>query len=61
MIRVAGTKSRTFVICPATALDAATAVQLLRPLAAESLLAIFQLTMSDAVENAFGREVVREM
>jgi hypothetical protein len=26
-------------------------------LAAESLLAVFQLTMTDAVEKAFGREV----
>jgi hypothetical protein len=28
-------------------------------LAAESLLAVFQLTMTDAVEKAFGREVER--
>jgi DNA-binding transcriptional MerR regulator len=31
----------------------------LRPLAAESLLAVFQLTMSEAVEQAFGRELDR--
>jgi DNA-binding transcriptional MerR regulator len=35
------------------------ALERLRPLAAESLLAVFQLTMTDAVEEAFGREVER--
>jgi DNA-binding transcriptional MerR regulator len=35
------------------------ALERLRPLAAESLLAMFQLTMSDAVEKAFGRELER--
>jgi DNA-binding transcriptional MerR regulator len=35
------------------------ALERLRPLAAESLLAVFQLTMSDAVEKAFGRELER--
>jgi hypothetical protein len=36
-----------------------TAIERLRPLAAESVLAIFQLAMSDAVEAAFGRELER--
>lgn len=31
----------------------------LRPLAAESMLSVFQLTMSEAVEQAFGRELER--
>lgn len=31
----------------------------LRPLAAESMLSVFQLTMSEAVERAFGRELER--
>src|SRR5204862_3397692 len=35
------------------------ALERLRPLAAESLLAIFQLATSDAVERAFGRELER--
>jgi DNA-binding transcriptional MerR regulator len=35
------------------------ALERLRPLAAESLLSVFQLTMSDAVESAFGRELER--
>ena len=35
------------------------ALERLRPLAAESLLAVFQLTMSEAVEKAFGRELER--
>ena len=35
------------------------ALERLRPLAAESLLGIFQLAMSDAVDSAFGREIVR--
>jgi DNA-binding transcriptional MerR regulator len=35
------------------------ALERLRPLAAESLLAIFQITMSEAVEKAFGRELER--
>jgi DNA-binding transcriptional MerR regulator len=35
------------------------ALERLRPLAAESLLAVFQLTMSEAVEQAFGRELDR--
>jgi DNA-binding transcriptional MerR regulator len=35
------------------------ALERLRPLAAESLLAVFQLTMSEAVEKAFGRELDR--
>ena len=33
------------------------ALERLRPPAAESLLAIFQITMSEAVEEAFGREL----
>ena len=36
------------------------ALERLRPLAAESLLAIFQITMSEAVEEAFGRELEGE-
>jgi DNA-binding transcriptional MerR regulator len=36
------------------------ALERLRPLAAESLLAIFQITMSEAVEDAFGRELGEE-
>lgn len=35
------------------------ALERLRPLAAESLLAVFQLAMDDAIERAFGREVSR--
>jgi DNA-binding transcriptional MerR regulator len=35
------------------------ALERLRPLAAESLLAIFRLAMSDSVEEAFGRELGR--
>jgi DNA-binding transcriptional MerR regulator len=35
------------------------AIERLRPLAAESVLSIFQLAMSDAVETAFGRELER--
>jgi DNA-binding transcriptional MerR regulator len=35
------------------------ALERLRPLAAESLLAVFQLAMDDAIEQAFGREVSR--
>ncbi|MGH2960844.1 MAG: MerR family transcriptional regulator [Solirubrobacterales bacterium] len=35
------------------------ALERLRPLAAESLLAVFRITMSEAVEEAFGREVER--
>ena len=35
------------------------ALERLRPLASESLLAIFQLAMSDAVEKAFGRQLER--
>ena len=35
------------------------ALERLRPLAAESLLAIFRITMSEAVEEAFGRELER--
>jgi DNA-binding transcriptional MerR regulator len=35
------------------------ALERLRPLAAESLLAVFQLTMTEAVERAFGRELER--
>lgn len=35
------------------------ALERLRPLAAESLLAVFQITMSEAVEKAFGRELQR--
>lgn len=35
------------------------ALERLRPLASESLLAIFQLAMGDAVERAFGRELER--
>jgi DNA-binding transcriptional MerR regulator len=36
------------------------ALERLRPLAAESLLAIFQIAMSEAVEEAFGRELEGE-
>jgi DNA-binding transcriptional MerR regulator len=35
------------------------ALERLRPLAAESLLAVFKLTMTDAVDRAFGREMER--
>jgi DNA-binding transcriptional MerR regulator len=35
------------------------ALERLRPLATDALLAIFQLTMTEAVEKAFGREVER--
>jgi hypothetical protein len=35
------------------------AIERLRPLAAESVLAVFQLAMSDAVDTAFGRELER--
>jgi DNA-binding transcriptional MerR regulator len=35
------------------------ALERLRPLAAESLLAIFKLAMTDAVDRAFGREMER--
>jgi DNA-binding transcriptional MerR regulator len=35
------------------------ALERLRPLASESLLAVFQLAMSDAVEKAFGRQLER--
>ncbi len=35
------------------------ALERLRPLAADALLAMFQLTMTEAVEKAFGREVER--
>jgi DNA-binding transcriptional MerR regulator len=35
------------------------AIERLRPLASDSLLAIFQLAMTDAVERAFGRELER--
>ena len=37
----------------------AEALERMRPLAAESLLAVFQLAMSEAVEKAFGRELER--
>jgi len=36
------------------------ALERLRPLASESLLAVFQLTMTEAVDDAFGRELVRQ-
>jgi DNA-binding transcriptional MerR regulator len=39
--------------------EVADALERLRPLASESMLAVFQLAMSDAVEQAFGREVQR--
>ena len=35
------------------------ALERLRPLASESLLAVFQLAMDDAVEKTFGRELAR--
>ncbi|HVE68884.1 MAG TPA: MerR family transcriptional regulator [Solirubrobacteraceae bacterium] len=35
------------------------ALERLRPLAAESVLSVFQLAMSDAVDEAFGRELAR--
>jgi hypothetical protein len=35
------------------------ALERLRPLAAESLLAVFKLAMTDAVDRAFGREMER--
>jgi DNA-binding transcriptional MerR regulator len=37
------------------------ALERLRPLAADSLLAMFQLVMTDRVEEAFGREIEREL
>jgi DNA-binding transcriptional MerR regulator len=37
------------------------ALERLRPLASEALLAIFQLVMSDATEKAFGRALEREV
>jgi hypothetical protein len=39
--------------------EVAEALERMRPLAAESLLAVFQLAMSDAVDRAFGRELER--
>jgi len=39
--------------------EIAEAIERLRPLAADALLAVFQMAMSDAVEDAFGREVGR--
>src|SRR2546422_150786 len=36
------------------------ALERLRPLASESLLAVFQLTMTEAVDQAFGRELERQ-
>jgi len=36
------------------------ALERLRPLASESLLAVFQLTMTEAVDDAFGRELERQ-
>ena len=36
------------------------ALERLRPLASESLLAVFQLTMTAAVDDAFGRELERQ-
>jgi DNA-binding transcriptional MerR regulator len=39
--------------------EVAEALERMRPLAAESVLAVFQLAMSDAVERAFGRELER--
>jgi hypothetical protein len=36
------------------------ALERLRPLASEALLATFQLVMSDVTEEAFGRELKRE-
>jgi DNA-binding transcriptional MerR regulator len=39
--------------------EVAEALERMRPLAAESLLAMFQLAMSEAVERAFGRELER--
>ena len=35
------------------------ALERLRPLAAEAMLAVFQLTMTEAVEKALGHEVER--
>jgi DNA-binding transcriptional MerR regulator len=35
------------------------AVERLRPLAADAVVSVFQLAMSDAAEKAFGREIVR--
>ena len=35
------------------------ALERVRPLAAEALLGMFGLSMTDAVEKAFGREIVR--
>ena len=37
------------------------ALERLRPLASEALLAIFQQVMSEAVEQAAGREIQREL
>jgi hypothetical protein len=39
--------------------EVAEALERMRPLAAASVLAIFQLSMSEAVERAFGRELER--
>jgi DNA-binding transcriptional MerR regulator len=36
------------------------AIERLRPLAGEALLAVFKLAMTDAVDKAFGREIERE-
>jgi len=39
--------------------EVAEALERMRPLAAESVLAVFQLAMSEAVDKAFGRELER--
>lgn len=39
--------------------EVSAALERLRPLAARSLLAVFQIAMSEAVERAFGRELAR--
>ena len=39
--------------------DVLAALERLRPLAADALLAVFQIAMGDAVEKAFGREIAK--
>jgi hypothetical protein len=39
--------------------EVAAALERLRPLASDTLLAVFQIAMDDAVEQALGREIER--
>jgi hypothetical protein len=39
--------------------DVSDALERMRPLASDTMLAIFQMAMDDAVEEAFGRELAR--